>query len=730
MIPNYLYIENFSCHEKSIIDFTQFNSALIIGKIENSELYSNGVGKTTIFKAVEYALFNASDVNLEKLIRDDCQSCKVIFDFKVNDQLYRICRTRTKKGTSDLSLFERNAVEGDAELVQHPGSHKDYWKDISGRRAPDTERDLAKLIKINAKSFRSTVHFAQNDFSGITSATPEKRKALLREILSLSIYSKLEKIAKDKSSLLLKQVDKNEALLSTLNGSQEEIEKCNQDVIEKRNLVSSYLNKINEHQENLTALTESVQLKNLLIQEINNENKFLISQKEKSIKEKNQIENSIKDYSIKKNSLLEDAKKLALELKSIKDKKDILDKIDFSKIEILSKKNEEKQLLSKEKQVQLQTYILKMEELKIPLPEGSQCKHCRQSLDTEHLNKCQQEIAEEIISLEFKIRTLKEEINFLNQECKNISQEIKQLNNQSVELNSLNSSFSFKEKEIKDKKEVYSEYNKILDEFNFKLKEKTEELQDLETKINSSSIEKIKEINAEIIELNKKTENHKVEISSYNKQMSFCNNSIAVIEHSIKQIQDNISKKKEIIENNKKIQEEFNSYPTVIEAFSSTGIPNLIIQNLLDELQEESNKLLNNLKPGLQLQFITEKEKKDGSSNDTLDILYFVQGKNREYEQLSGAMKLAVNFSLKLGLSFLLQNMFGTKINLLLLDEIDQSLDKAGVDAFAEIVKFFQKDFTILVITHNDYLKNKFKNGILVEQDRNMVSRAKVVSSW
>ena len=93
-------------------------------------------------------------------------------------------------------------------------------------------------------------------------------------------------------------------------------------------------------------------------------------------------------------------------------------------------------------------------------------------------------------------------------------------------------------------------------------------------------------------------------------------------------------------------------------------------------------------------------------------------------------MKLAVNFSLKLGLSFLLQNMFGTKINLLLLDEIDQSLDKAGVDAFAEIVKFFQKDFTILVITHNDYLKNKFKNGILVEQDRNMVSRAKVVSSW
>ena len=54
----------------------------------------------------------------------------------------------------------------------------------------------------------------------------------------------------------------------------------------------------------------------------------------------------------------------------------------------------------------------------------------------------------------------------------------------------------------------------------------------------------------------------------------------------------------------------------------------------------------------------------------------------------------------------------------------------AGVDAFADIVKFFQKDFTILVITHNDRLKDKFTNGILVEQDINMISRAKVVSSW
>jgi hypothetical protein len=43
---------------------------------------------------------------------------------------------------------------------------------------------------------------------------------------------------------------------------------------------------------------------------------------------------------------------------------------------------------------------------------------------------------------------------------------------------------------------------------------------------------------------------------------------------------------------------------------------------------------------------------------------------------------------------FLLQKLSGVDVKFLLLDEIDQSLDKASVDAFADIVKFFQKAFT------------------------------------
>ena len=210
MKPQRLYIKDFMCYDWAFIDFTEFSSALIVGKSEVNESESNGVGKTTIFRAIEYALFNYSDVILESIVRDDADSCKITLDFEVSGQIYRLARTRTRKGATDPSLYERTATDGLVDEVFHTDDYQPlfdekYWKDISSRRAADTEKDLAKLLKVNLKSFRVFVHFMQHDFSGLATATPEKRKGILRDALNLAIYLKLEKMAKDKSSVLLRR---------------------------------------------------------------------------------------------------------------------------------------------------------------------------------------------------------------------------------------------------------------------------------------------------------------------------------------------------------------------------------------------------------------------------------------------------------------------------------------------------------------------------------------------
>jgi DNA repair exonuclease SbcCD ATPase subunit len=298
-------------------------------------------------------------------------------------------------------------------------------------------------------------------------------------------------------------------------------------------------------------------------------------------------------------------------------------------------------------------------------------------------------------------------------------------------LESINSKISSKKKEMIDRRTIHDEYKALLDKFNQELEDKIKEMDVVAKELQNSSITEAKVLEKEIHEAKQKAKVIENQNLLNNKELTHFNSNKAVLQHEMNQRADEKRKKIEYIKLQKELEDKLGMYPAVVQAFSSTGIPNLIIQNVLDDLQIEANALLTQLKPGLQLSFSIEKTvEKTGDQADTLDIHYSINGKKRYYENISGAMQLAVNFSLKLGLSFLLQKLSGVDVKFLLLDEIDQSLDKASVDFFADIVKFFQKDYSILVITHNDRLKDKFSHAVLVEQDINMVSRARVVSSW
>jgi DNA repair exonuclease SbcCD ATPase subunit len=735
MNPSKLYIENFQCHAQSYIDFSEFNSALVVGKIENNDSYSNGVGKTTIFKAIEYVLFNQADINLEKIIRDDTNHCAVVMDFMIGDQEYRVSRKRTKKGTTDLTLLQRNSVEGDKLEVYHDKSfaplfNDKYWKDISGRRAADTEKELEKLIKINFKTFRSIVHFVQNDFSGLTTSTPEKRKALFKDALNLIIYSKLEKIAKDRSNLLVKEIDRHKILIDSLSSAQDSVYDLNVQLIGCEEQISKLNKKIDPLNEEL--LKHNSILNDLIMSHKDQENKTLsLFEKEKSLSiEKLKIESSIKDYTSKKSIMIIIAKELVEEIKSFKEEIDNLSKHDLTQIEVLTDQISVLKQKITYLNIIIQNNVAEYEELKIPVPDEDVCKHCRQKMTAEHKQECKNKISKDMDKCQAAISSSKKEIAQLNIEVNILQSKLNVLARAKHQIDSVNNKSIAKNKELLDKKSVHAEYSSIINNFNNDLLLKDNELLLIKQAMEDAAVTQVVLIKNQI-EL-KKAEIANVNLTnvSLNKEMAHCTSTKAVLVHNIEQKNKELSKLELFKSKLQELEAQYLPYPQVIQAFSSTGIPNLIIQNVLDELQVKANELLNQLKPGLQLSFLIEKTKGDGTESDTLDIHYYVNGKERYYEQLSGAMKLAVTFSLKIGLNSLLQNMVGTNIKFLLLDEIDQSLDKASVDAFANIVKHFQNDFTILVITHNDRLKDKFNHAILVEQDLNMISNAKVVSEW
>jgi DNA repair exonuclease SbcCD ATPase subunit len=741
--PIRLYIENFMCYSYGFIDFTQFNSALIIGKIENNDLYSNGVGKTTIFKAIEYVLFNQADVNLEKIIRDDMPLCKVVLDFIIDDQEYRLSRSRTKKGSTDISLLQRNSVDGPDDQVYHTLKTQDiyqaisddnlvkkYWKDIGGRRSADTEKEVGKLVKTNFSAFRSTLHFLQNDFTGLSTVTPNKRKGILKEALALGVYTKLEKIAKEKAASISKDIDKHKTLIDNIGSPDLKIQPLKDQLV-------SIDSKINSKQDLLLIATKDQVKQSSKVNALINAHSLLESKlaslrsKEKSLShEKSKIETSIKEYQTKKSNIIKIAKALSEDINNLKTAQAKLIEIDYSQISILTDKIAViRDEISKHK-ASMQSNVLRYEELMIPVPDDSVCKHCRQQLTEEHKLVCKTQLTNEIKLCNANIESAKNMISSLTASIQRYQQEINSLNLSKQKLENINTEIAIKSKEIQDKKSIHEEYKQLLDKFTLDLESKISEIDLIKTELKNSSLEEANNIQQQIDQENLILADISAKILQLNKDITHLNATKAVIQHDITQADKDIVKKTDLTNNLVKLEDKFAMYPNVIQAFSSIGIPNLIIQNVLDDLQIEANNLLAQLKPGLQLSFVIEKTKGDGTQDDTLEINYIINGKSRDYDQLSGAMKLSVIFSLKLGLSFLLQKMIGTDIRFLLLDEIDQSLDKAGVDAFADIVKFFQKDFTILIITHNDRLKDKFSHAILVDQDINMISKAQVVSSW
>ena len=740
MIPKKLYIQNFMCYDKAYIDFTQFSSALIVGKLDNSDLHSNGVGKTTIFKAIEYVLFNQADVNLEHILRDETDLCRVVFDFEINEQEYRLSRIRTKKGNSDLSLYQRNSNEGKFEEVYHTETpellfqeiltDEKYWKAISSRRTSDTEKDLAKLIKVNYKSFRVYVHFMQNDFSGLTTSTPEKRKTLLKDALNLVVYSKLEKIAKDKYGVLTKEAERYHGMVQALGDPlneiptlQNKIKEIDLDLINK-NLDISKLNNFYAVQNNELSVFANK------ANNLENKSSELILKEKNAVSALHNLERSIKEYSEKKSKTIEYAKQIIANIESLTASKKELELINFDEINLLN----EALITKKEKIAELNLTIknnqLYYDELIIPLPNDSLCKHCRQELTEEHRKICQEQINNEIQKCKEIISSSKKSISNYNNEINELQNTITALTNKKNNLGNLISQITLKNNELVEKRAFYKELETLLKKFNADLTSKNQEIEHIKAEIKKSSVDEIQLIKESIQSVKYAIEETKKNINALTKEITHQTNQKAILEHDIDQRYKNQEKKQELLKTIEKFDAKLKTYPSVIQGFSSVGIPNLIIQNVLDDLQIEANQLLNQLKPGLQLSFAIEKTNGNGIEEETLGINYFLQNKERYYEQLSGAQKLAVTFSLKLGLSFLLQKMIGVDIKLLLLDEIDQSLDKASIDAFSDIVKYFQKDFKILVITHNDRLKDRFTNGILVQQNENLVSTARVVSSW
>lgn len=715
MIPLGLTIENFMNHRKSEIQCTGFNSALIVGRKKDNEHESNGVGKTTIFSAIQYALFGIVPTStLDKVVREGAEKARVTFDFELpNRGRYRIIRSRVLNKRSDLLLYEE--IDG-------------KWASISGRSPSATDRKLAEIIKITPNAFKFSALFAQSDLAGLSE--PDKIKGgrikILEEPLNIVKYTKLKEIAEKKTRPLKHEIEVLESSIAGLGNPAEEMKVAKSDleynhtlIKEKETQIDKLKTSIKEKQDAIADLKRSIGGDDSGIHDqiasLEQRSKRLEGFIDKSETTFNEYR---KDFEHKKNKI----KRLKGEIEELEEKKKDLLEQKVSSKEDLAKK------LDKVCADELYgTGILAEQEADYraadrSIPKEDVCTVCEQAITEEYRKSFEKRTRTFLDQQAGRIEDTKNNLSICRKIKTKVQKEIEDITAHeakvvSVDTNikALTSKREFCIESIEGLPQKIEESEKELDSFRNEYKEVLQRLNVLRENAKKSSVSST----------NKKIFVLTDELSVYEKSLDTAIEAVSEAKNKQGRAQERIKNAQESLEKLKKykidLEDKQGQYRTrrlVIGAFGSE-IPRFIIHTILDELQIESNKLLGELRPELGLQF-----------SEALDITYTYNGRPRDYDQLSGGQKVYIAFSLKLGLAKVIQHHIGVDIQFLLLDEVDQSFDKAGADAFAEIVHKFKNKFLIFAITHNEHLKDKFSHAILVEQDGDNGSTSSVVTTW
>jgi DNA repair protein SbcC/Rad50 len=167
-------------------------------------------------------------------------------------------------------------------------------------------------------------------------------------------------------------------------------------------------------------------------------------------------------------------------------------------------------------------------------------------------------------------------------------------------------------------------------------------------------------------------------------------------------------------------REEEAIYTDLKQAFGKNGVPAMVIETAIPELETTANDLLSRMTDGrMHLRLTTQREKVTGGTAETLDIEIADELGERSYEMYSGGEAFRINFAIRVALSKMLARRAGAHLRTLFIDEGFGTQDDAGRSKLVEAINAIQDEFDlILVITHIDELRDSFPVHVMVEKTR------------
>lgn len=692
MVPIKLALKNFMCYRDNVpaLSFEGFHVACLCG--------DNGNGKSALLDAITWALWGEARAKSDDdLIHLGQSEMEVEFEFSVSQNHYRVLRKRTKGGLkrTGQSLLELQIATSDG------------FATLTGNTIRETGKKIIEILRMDYQTFINSALLLQGRANEFSMKKPGERKEVLANILGLSLYDKLEKLARDytKEREIIQQ-----RLSSDITRIEQELsQKPNYEVeLRETQAAISMLGGEMEKQESaLTALRQSrdaLKFKDEQYREIGKR----IEQAGKQLQHLNTVaeghrskieryEKVLSTYEQNYAGIKTRLDELTKQEDGLSEKREYEKKIS-SQIHLLNSTNVRLEKEGKELREKLQLLGSAEGEVECPL--------CGTRLGVEERKRIVTNYESQIQDKRDTYRTNQGEIQKKEEELRILVQEIKKLDTIITaertrlerQAGALDKEQAEAERSLPQERESLAKAQKSVEDLTKAVQDDTKEMKTLlnETEALPKIDRELGDAEQAHRELREREGKLRVNLGKLQESLRRC----AQLES------ERGEKSKEMLQ----VAEEKSIYEELATAFGKRGTQALIIEKSLPEIEEEANRLLGRMTDNrMHLKIESQRDTRKGDTIETLDIKIADELGTRNYEMFSGGEAFRVNFALRIALSKLLARRAGAPLPTLIIDEGFGTQDSAGREKLVEAINSIQDDFEkILVITHIEELKDAF----------------------
>jgi len=735
MIPIRLELTNFLAYkDPAPLDFTGIHVAVLTGE--------NGAGKSSLLDAITWALWGEARAKTDnELIHSGQSEMRVEFTFALGDQLYRVIRSRRAgKNTGVLDLQAQDA-EG-------------KWRSISEATIPKTQARINQVLRLNYDTFVNSAYLKQGKADEFTSKPPSKRKEVLADILGLQEWEKYESRAKEK----IKQVDQQMAgLEAVLNEIEAElaqrgdyerdlsaaqaavievserlrqaeaewmkIEAARQAMVSLQREIDNLTRRVRDSQKEIDTL--DMDLREAQARSDTTALLRQIDSAESRLRDLDERERELQELTFARQSVLELAANLRGQNSSAEDEGNALKKrLEAANAEAAQTRMRISEAAQGEV-VKLRQRLVTLQTATVPL-----CPTCGQPLTDEARAQLIVDLEAEAAARDAQLQTelaeietrraqtaidLNEAIEARREQYRLNREHLKQLTDDQARLDK---DIQAAAAELRAKPEL----TRKLGEWKTALAQAGEAQERIAGLLErrarwTGGLEKDK---AERVK--RETEAGQYEallreaparqraLDQLRQEDTLTKARMGAAQQKLHALESMAQQREAKRAEQQERAEAKGVYEELREAFGKKGVPAMMIEAAVPEIESAANQLLGRITDGrMHVRFNMQKENQAGEVKETLDIQIADELGTRAYDLYSGGEAFRVNFAIRIALSQLLARRAGTQLQTLIIDEGFGVLDAVGRERLVDAIRRVEKDFQrILVVTHIDELKDAF----------------------